>query len=385
MRPRYTPLVYVLFFAIALKVAAQDDCAPAVQRALNTTAESCTDVERNQVCYGNSRIDATLTAEDIPFEVGSMTDLENIENLLLYPFSAEPEEWGISLLAVQANISDTETENVTLLLFGDAGLEIESEVYYFHSSGENEDCAEAPNGMLIQTPEGVGEITLLINEVDIRLGSTAYLTAEADGLMSIALLEGAATVTADDSEVTIEAGMFSTIPLDDELHADGAPSEPEALDEGLAETLPVVLLPRDVTSTGTESAGTDEIIQPLSGEWTLTPDELEVEGSCDASTVETYETIFSQTSSRHIDFPAPFDFREYIQSISTGDLPPDMVFETPEPNLYMYTIPTDDFNVHSEFQVLSPTLINSTLTYDYSPSGSDCVIAAPATLERTGD
>jgi hypothetical protein len=386
MRPRYIPFVYVLFLAIAVKVAAQGiACAPIVQRALDTTAAICTEMERNQVCYGNSRIDPTLTDETIIFEVGVTTDLENVENMVLYPFNDDPEEWGIAVLAVQASIDDDAPENVTMVLFGDAEFDTIGEAYYFQSGDVNEDCAAAPNGMLIQTPEGVAEINLLINEVDIRLGSTAYVKAEADGLMSIALLEGEATVTAADTEVTIEAGMLSTIPLDEDLHATRAPSAPEPIDEGVAETLPLVLLPRDITAASEDGASNAEIIQPLSGEWTLTPDELEVTGSCDPSTVETYRSIFSDTSSRRFDFPVPFDFRAHIQSVSSGSLPPEVVFENPEPNLYSYTTSVSDFSVTYEFHILSPTTIETRLTYDYSPSGSSCVITSPATLERTGD
>jgi hypothetical protein len=39
-------------------------------------------------------------------------------------------------------------------------------------------CNEMPeNGLLVQTPEGVGEINLLVNEVEISMGSTVFLSA----------------------------------------------------------------------------------------------------------------------------------------------------------------------------------------------------------------
>ncbi|MFN8372502.1 MAG: hypothetical protein U0694_06460 [Anaerolineae bacterium] len=50
---------------------------------------------------------------------------------------------------------------------------------------------EAPDsGILIQTPQGAGTINLVVNEVEITLGSTAYMTA-GDGEMTVSLIEGA--------------------------------------------------------------------------------------------------------------------------------------------------------------------------------------------------
>jgi hypothetical protein len=53
------------------------------------------------------------------------------------------------------------------------------QAFYFQSGAQDAACQEAPDsGLLIQTPEGVGEVTLLINEVNIQLGSTVYFQAQ---------------------------------------------------------------------------------------------------------------------------------------------------------------------------------------------------------------
>jgi len=85
-------------------------------------------------------------------------------------------------------------------------------------------CAEAPaDGILIQTPEGAGKVNLRANGVDIELGSTAYLTAQPGQFMTVSVVEGQGTVTSDGVSVEVPAGMQTSIPLDDDLNADGEP------------------------------------------------------------------------------------------------------------------------------------------------------------------
>jgi hypothetical protein len=70
------------------------------------------------------------------------------------------------------------------------------QAFYFTSGIGDAQCQEAPDsGILLQTPEGAGKIDFVINEVNISLGSTAYLTAEPNSLMTINIVEGEAEVT----------------------------------------------------------------------------------------------------------------------------------------------------------------------------------------------
>ncbi|MBK9125257.1 MAG: SH3 domain-containing protein [Chloroflexi bacterium] len=82
-------------------------------------------------------------------------------------------------------------------------------------------CAEAPpDGVLIQTPQGVGRVNLLINEVRVELGSTAFLTAHWGNVMTLSTLEGTARVGVGDRTVNVPAGAQVDIPL----NAEGLPS-----------------------------------------------------------------------------------------------------------------------------------------------------------------
>jgi hypothetical protein len=110
------------------------------------------------------------------------------------------------------------------------------QAFYF-SNGAGSDCANvATDGLLIQTPEGMARVSLLINEVSIELnaspegeGATAFIQAnpEEETGMSISVLTGEATVQSGDSQPqVVTSGMQTTIPLQLDLSPVGAPSAP---------------------------------------------------------------------------------------------------------------------------------------------------------------
>lgn len=110
------------------------------------------------------------------------------------------------------------------------------QAFYF-SNGTSGNCANvATDGMLIQTPEGMARVSLLINEVSIELsastegeGATAFIQAnpEEETGMSINVLEGQATVqTSEGQQQVVESGQQTTIALQLDLSPVGAPSAP---------------------------------------------------------------------------------------------------------------------------------------------------------------
>jgi hypothetical protein len=122
------------------------------------------------------------------------------------------------------------------------------QAFYFRSGLNDALCAEAPNsGLLVQTPEGVAEVTLLINEVDIQIGSTVYFQAQPGGDMAIRVIEGSAQVSAFDTTYKATAGSQITVPLDESLKPVGPPTLPTAYNEDDVQSLPLSLLERPVT------------------------------------------------------------------------------------------------------------------------------------------
>ena len=121
------------------------------------------------------------------------------------------------------------------------------QAFYFQSAENDAPCDEAPNsGLLIQTPEGVAEVKLLINEIGIRLGSTAFVQANADDGFTLNLLEGHAQIEVDGVEQAAYPGTQVNVPLDQGGHPQGPPSEPQPYDPGLLQTLPTGDLQRPI-------------------------------------------------------------------------------------------------------------------------------------------
>lgn len=150
------------------------------------------------------------------------------------------------------------------------------QAFYFQSGGQDSQCAEAPNsGILIQTPEGVAEVTLLINEVDIQLGSTVYFQSELGGEMTVSVVEGKARVTAFGETQIAFAGTQVGIPMDINGKASGTPTPPRPYSMDSLASLPVshmaipVTIAEPLSETDIEAA----LVQELSTASTTSDDE----------------------------------------------------------------------------------------------------------------
>lgn len=141
------------------------------------------------------------------------------------------------------------------------------QAFYFQSGIGMPTCASAPpNGLLVQTPEGVRRVQLTINGVEVQLGSTAFLeTRTLDGqlVLSLSLLEGSAQVSAEGARARVPVGTRINIPLDADLNASGQPGRIEPYDLAQLETLPLALLDREVSLAPALTAGQiDQFLAP---------------------------------------------------------------------------------------------------------------------------
>jgi len=238
-------------------------CPSYVQDALVATDGACEVTARNQACYGNVMVVLNPNGDTTGLkfsEPGDMINVADIDRLHLEPLDIQHQVWGVVLMRLQANLSDTTPgQNVTFLMFGDVEFENRSpsgttniNSFYFTSGIGDAACTDAPeSGLLIQTPEGVGTIDLSINAVDISIGSTAYLQAQPDANMTINVIEGQAEVTAEGETQTVIAGNRTTIGLDADGTADSPPTVPESYDVQPLRHLPVRNLPRPIEVTET--------------------------------------------------------------------------------------------------------------------------------------
>jgi hypothetical protein len=167
-------------------------------------------------------------------------------------------------MRVQANLPDAlPGQNVLFLLFGDVELTPETSTELVSTESDEEPdpvsafrlrsgigaplCDSAPpDGLLIQTPHGVGRVELSINGVDVSLGSTVFFTAQENDYLTVSALEGAALVSTEDGESIALAGSQVQIPLDEDLQAADAPMLPQPYDAETFDGLPLEALDRPV-------------------------------------------------------------------------------------------------------------------------------------------
>jgi hypothetical protein len=118
--------------------------------------------------------------------------------------------------------------------------------YFFKTGIGRPECSTAPdNGILIQTPRGVGRINLQVNGIDVTLGSTMYMTDES-GFMYFFQVEGTGTVSFDGVTQFLPPGTFVTVPVDENGVPIGPPSAPIPYDPAYLAHLPLLLLPDDI-------------------------------------------------------------------------------------------------------------------------------------------
>lgn len=189
------------------------------------------------------------------------------------------------------------------------------QVFYLQTGEQDSPCDEAPNsGLMIQTPEGIAEVTLLVNEVDITLRATAFVQAQPEGDLSLYVLEGSATVQSNGVSHTLVPGTMLHVPLDENGTAAGPPSEPEPYSLSPLQSLPLDLLDRpvEVPPPVDTHAGV-----PLSGTWNFAWGVREA--VCPNGQIVEFETTVGATSIRVAEDASRLDvlLTSYVQ-VETG-------------------------------------------------------------------
>ncbi|MBI1278248.1 MAG: LysM peptidoglycan-binding domain-containing protein [Anaerolineaceae bacterium] len=110
-------------------------------------------------------------------------------------------------------------------------------------------CASAPqDGVLVQTPGGGDlKIKLTVNDVNIELGSTAFIQAQPSNIMRFSVIEGKGSVESNGQTVDVPAGSWVSVPMDENLEPIGTISQPKGYQPGDVDNLPVGLLGRPIT------------------------------------------------------------------------------------------------------------------------------------------
>lgn len=284
---------------------------------------------------------------------------------------------------VQADALTPAGDLETLTILDSSGAALNPmQAFYFRSGIGDAPCAEAPDsGILVQTPAGVRQIQFTVNNVNISLGSTAYLQAQPGGVMTTSVVEGAATVEAGGSSVVVPEGSFTSVPLDAQGRAAGPPSQPQPYDAAKMTVLPIRILPRVITIAAPLSAGGTAII-PAAGEWQWTTGTPSAEG-CPDGTAELVAPGFTPSGP----FRLPGDDFSLLILVSAAfgpsqsSAPPGAVFSNPDPNTYVADFSDGGGEGHYEAQVINLERIEG--QFQYTSQG--CTIVIPFVVTRIGD
>ncbi len=263
-------------------------CDALITRAMDTASVSCGTLDRNEACYGNNLVQAQLQANaTASFQTaGDIAPLLSLKKVITTPLDEQNQTWGIAVFKAQANIPDTlPGQNVTFLLFGDTTVENPSpdmRAVTISTGIGRLSCNNAPpSALLIQSPEGQ-KVAMTINGADVTLGSTVYLTSVINQKLTLATIEGGATISAFGTTQTILPGTQVELPLGNSigntsgLSVIGPPAPPEPFDTSDLSRIPLQLLPRPVLLPGSSSEATEVATKNTSGvcvprsDWTFT-------------------------------------------------------------------------------------------------------------------
>ena len=334
--------IVAIVLSISTVLLAQDDvCSVDFTDLLDTVSEVCVSTGRNQICYGNTQVNAIPQPNVIDFAFampGDISDVAKVKSMSLSALDESSGIWGVAVMKLLANLSAEQLEDVSIVLFGDVEIEdavvdrteleatVNTSVYInmrrrpstnvgpvgalaprsgviangrladsswirvtepvnnisgwvsadllridgdvesllveepeapffgpmqaFYFNGGSTSCGRVPlDGMLIQTPEGVGRVSLWVNEITIDFlstsgGSTALITQPQENDMVIQVLEGSAIVgDANVGTVLAPAGSEVHIPLNPDGTPSGPPSTPISYDVG---DIPIIGVDRPI-------------------------------------------------------------------------------------------------------------------------------------------
>lgn len=255
--------IILAFIALSIVIVnAEEACSAIVEDALLAVDDFCGQLGRNQACYGNFDLSAEAQDDTVEFvfeESGDIVDVEDISSLELSELNEELGTWGVAVMSLQADIPNTlPGQNVTFILFGDVFIENAStdeqtpmQAFYLRTGVGTVACEDAPeSGVVIQSPDGVDEVTFNVNGVDVQVGSTVLLEApeseDSENEIIFSAMEGSAAVQFDDENYAAVEGTRIRVPLNEEGLPTGRPGLPEAYDANRIATLPLARLPRSI-------------------------------------------------------------------------------------------------------------------------------------------
>lgn len=126
---RYLIFIFMLLITVQIAEAQNDSdvCPQFVRQAITEIGDSCNGLDRNSVCYGFNRVDATFVEDTLIGSFSQPSDragLVELEKITTAPLDTLLNQWGIAVMNVQANVpSSLPGQAVTFMLLGDTEVE----------------------------------------------------------------------------------------------------------------------------------------------------------------------------------------------------------------------------------------------------------------------
>ena len=186
-------LPLLLVFALLTADAQEAVCNEIVAQALLDLSEKCADFERNSLCYGHSRVDASFAEESGLSEFdtsGSRAPLTQLESLQTSGLDVGNGHWGLAIMNLQANLPQSRPgSGVIILLGGDAALAHDVDVSQIDEIREPiGTVALEPTTRFAQAATIAAELGQLQKDeialVDARTNTGEWLRVVVDGTVS---------------------------------------------------------------------------------------------------------------------------------------------------------------------------------------------------------
>ncbi len=210
-------------------------CEELIDRAMQSSGDSCDGIGSNQVCYGNNTLSAELNSGGTFVKEGDVISVADLRRLAASPLSLASEEWGIAVFKVLANLPRSlPGETITMVVFGNTTLDNPSnnlQTFYFSSTLGQIQCDEVPfDGLMITMPDGAG-VSFVINGAEMMLMGNASISATQNGSMEVSMYSGSAYISANGESQFVTAGQSTSMDLGgpNGTSAVSPPSSPQPL------------------------------------------------------------------------------------------------------------------------------------------------------------
>lgn len=218
-------------------------CQVLIQKAIQASGDYCDNTDTNNVCYGNTTIQAELVSNVSKrfSERGDKIKVNELKRLSAAPLDIGSEEWGIAVFKIIANLPRSlPGETVTMVVFGNSTLDNTSnndsgalESFYFTSELGQIACEKVPfDGIMVSSPDG-GGLKFNINGSELTLTGSAAIKAIRNGEMEISIYKGSGHIVSNGQEQYFGAGQQVTVQLGGENGNESVsgPSTPKPIGE----------------------------------------------------------------------------------------------------------------------------------------------------------